>query len=843
MSTPLYPSMAPPQRRNPLSAPTNHYAINQPYAPFAPPEKQRNPNDPPLPRQNVKVAPPSPPRVITDKSRTVQFTRVSMLGEGGFARVYEVMDARGRRAACKVVTKASLKTKKAKTKLYAEIKIHRSLDHPNIVRFQDCFEDDENVYMTLELCHNGSLMDMLRRRRRFTEPEARFFMVQLIGACQYMHTHQVIHRDLKLGNIFLDKHMNVKVGDFGLAALIENPGERKKTICGTPNYIAPEVLFDTANGHSFEVDTWSIGVILYTLVVGRPPFQTKDVKAIYKRIRDNEYEFPEDRAVSPHVKDLVQQILTPNPAARPTLYEIVEHPWFSVVPMPGYIPSTAHDGAPNFSHITRSVSEANLARLKRSAVLDEDQLTSINVPAPPPPADTMSSKSKGVTSSLAQQEKEFQRAVQPGSPISALLGAARQPLLVAPLMAPRGEPLLRKLQAAKAEARSPSRPSRLAALQNIVENEEDEEAKREEQRNKELQSQKARIVAQMVPNAGPPSACGQEDQENLPPAEYKPERERRGAGSSAPREKQREPVILNTEPAAVIPPSSSTSGLRVNGFDAAAQTLSAAFAAKAEGRVYRDPREGDDMPDPKVFIVSWVDYCNKYGMGYALTDGAVGVHFNDSTTMILSADKHHFDYISSRRSGSVYVRKNYTVSEYPEDLKTKVYLLKHFEKYIMDRLYGDYGFCYTDTERTKGMNFVQKYLRMKHVIVFKLSHDTLQFNFYDHSKIILSSQGLLVTHLDKDYIQTRFTLSQVMEIAMGPPAEDPDQLKFNQRLIDKIKYCKEVLNGIKNASSTSGSGSAHDEPRPRQTHGEEPDDLGVPGRQPVSSRSSKQSLR
>ena len=71
-------------------------------------------------------------------------------------------------------------------------------------------------------------------------------------------------------------------GPGGLAALIENPGERKKTICGTPNYIAPEVLFDTANGHSFEVDTWSIGVILYTLVIGRPPFQTKEVKAIYK---------------------------------------------------------------------------------------------------------------------------------------------------------------------------------------------------------------------------------------------------------------------------------------------------------------------------------------------------------------------------------------------------------------------------------------------------------------------------------------------------------------------------------------------------------------------------------
>ena len=136
--------------------------------------------------------------------------------------------------------------------------------------------------MTLQLCTLGSLMDLLRARRRFTEPESRFFMIQLIGACHYMHAHQVIHRDLKLGNLFLDSNMNIKVGDFGLAALIESPGERKKTICGTPNYIAPEVLFDTANGHSFEVDIWSIGVILYTFIIGRPPFQTKDVKAIYK---------------------------------------------------------------------------------------------------------------------------------------------------------------------------------------------------------------------------------------------------------------------------------------------------------------------------------------------------------------------------------------------------------------------------------------------------------------------------------------------------------------------------------------------------------------------------------
>lgn len=168
------------------------------------------------------------------------------------------------------------------SQLYAEIKLHKALSHPNIVGFEECFEDEENVYMLMELCKAGNMMDLLRARKRYTAPETRFFLVQLIGACQYMHEHSVIHRDLKLGNLFLDESMNVKVGDFGLAALIEREGERKKTICGTPNYIAPEVLFDTSNGHSFEVDVWSIGVIMYTLLVGKPPFQTKDVKEIYK---------------------------------------------------------------------------------------------------------------------------------------------------------------------------------------------------------------------------------------------------------------------------------------------------------------------------------------------------------------------------------------------------------------------------------------------------------------------------------------------------------------------------------------------------------------------------------
>ncbi|KIJ14646.1 hypothetical protein PAXINDRAFT_163264 [Paxillus involutus ATCC 200175] len=785
-----------PTARRPFSNAINHQQAQQAPSPKQHERVKDTPPDPPLPRQNSKTTPPSPPKVITDKNRVLQYHRVGFLGEGGFARVYEVKDARGTRFACKVVTKTSLKTKKAKTKLYAEIKIHRSLAHPNIVRFHDCFEDDDNVYMTLDLCHSGSLMDMLRRRRRFTEPEARFFLIQIIGACNYMHTHQVIHRDLKLGNLFLDSNMNIKVGDFGLAALIENPGERKKTICGTPNYIAPEVLFDTANGHSFEVDAWSIGVILYTLLIGRPPFQTKDVKEIYTRIRDNVYEFPQERRISPDARDCITSILTPDPNQRPTLLEIIASPFIDYGIVPPFIPLSAHDAPPDFRYITRPMSVVNLAKVKMAALLDDDQTSSIAVPSAPPTNVQADKAVNPITSTIAQQEKEFQKAVQPGSPISALLSSARQPLVMSTTSNTKESSLFRKLQAAKESKSSPLRTVRSARGLGDIEEEETDvprgtrEKNFDLQRQKELESQKARIVAQMAPATGHGANRAEDERENMPPVRQDTK------GKERARDEYKELPIQDVH--------MESPQAKLNGFDAAAQTLTLAFDAKAAGKLFRDPREDVCLPDERVFIVSWVDYCNKYGMGYALTDGSVGVHFNDSTSLILAADKHHFDYISSRRHGQVYVRKNYSVSEFPEDLKNKVYLLKHFERYIMDRLYGDYEYTFEDLQRTKGLHFVQKYLRMKHVIVFKMSHDVLQFNFYDHSKVILSSHGLVVTHIDKNYKLARYTLSEIMALALQPPVTDADQAKFNQRLVDKLKYCKEVLTSIRNASANQG---------------------------------------
>lgn len=212
--------------------------------------------------------------------------------------------------------------------LLAEIQIHRQLRHPRVVGFDTFFEDDENVYLMLELCTNQSLMDLMHRRKHLLEDEARLLMLEMVEGVRYLHANNVIHRDLKLGNVFLDHGMHVKLGDFGLAAQLAHSGERKRTVCGTPNYIAPEVLDNSPDGHSFEVDVWALGVILFTLIAGKPPFQTKDVKSTYSRIRKNQYEWPEGFG-SRDARHLVAGMLASNPRDRPTLREICMHPFFT----------------------------------------------------------------------------------------------------------------------------------------------------------------------------------------------------------------------------------------------------------------------------------------------------------------------------------------------------------------------------------------------------------------------------------------------------------------------------------------------------------------------------------
>ena len=165
------------------------------------------------------------------------------------------------------------------------LRLHKAVSNPFLVKLYSYFEDNNFVYIVLEICRKRSLMELHKRRKAITEPETRYFMRHILLGVLYLHENKIIHRDLKLGNVFLNDNMECKIGDFGLATKVDFDGERKKTLCGTPNYIAPEVL--GKKGHSYEVDVWSLGCILFTLLVGKPPFETQTLKDTYNRWRNS----------------------------------------------------------------------------------------------------------------------------------------------------------------------------------------------------------------------------------------------------------------------------------------------------------------------------------------------------------------------------------------------------------------------------------------------------------------------------------------------------------------------------------------------------------------------------
>jgi polo-like kinase 1 len=305
--------------------------------------------------------------IIRDPIKKRQYRKGKLLGRGGFAKVYELTCVNsGKTYAGKIVPKTLLRNGHLKQKMQLEISIHKSLHHEHIVQFVSNFEDEHHVYMILELCRMRTLAEMVNRRGTVSEPEARYFMHQICLSLQYLHQKHVIHRDLKLGNLLLNENLEIKVGDFGLAAKISCPGDRKMSICGTPNYLAPEVL--KQKGHSYEVDIWALGCILYRLLVGCAPFQHEDQREMYAMIKKTKYVIPEKLVKNcPSAVDLITKMLRADPKTRPTIAEILQSQFLNEY-RPSSIPSSCLTMAPRFD----TVAEMNLTARSHS-----------NAPLPP----------------------------------------------------------------------------------------------------------------------------------------------------------------------------------------------------------------------------------------------------------------------------------------------------------------------------------------------------------------------------------------------------------------------------------------------------------------------------
>ena len=578
-----------------------------------------------------------------------KYKRGKLLGRGGFARCYEFTCLDNNKVfAAKVINKQNLATSRQKQKLITEIKIHKSVHHDQVVAFEHNFEDNENVYILLEVCKNQTLNELFKRRKKLTEIEVQCYIIQLVKGLQYLHSHKIIHRDLKLGNLFLTDKMQLKIGDFGLATKLDYDGEKKKTVCGTPNYIAPEVIDGGAGGgHSYEVDIWAIGIIIYIFIVGKPPFETNDLKQTYKRIKSIQFDFPEDVHISTAAKNLIRRLLVRDPKKRPSLNDILMDDFFNMGALiPKLMPSASMACPPSLDYIRKFMPNA-----------DENGICHLH-----------DKKDKNLEENNASEEKKEEN--------------------------PTGE----------------------------SSNTNDENKKNDENDNKEKGREK--------------------EQEKLKGAE--------------------------------------------------------------------------------IYVNKWVDYSTKYGLGYLLNNGNVGVYFNDYTKILLNPKSNDFIYVERKMKDQKDMIISFKLKGEPKEIKKKMLIFQNFKKYFDEEIRSEkekeekekqekeepqMRMCKTQRNKKpkkvekappkeqdlspKGENnvFIRKWMKTKHAIIFRLSNKTIQVIFKDHTEIILFNDT--VTYKNKNGEMSVFKIEDALN---SSNFEMNKRIKYTQSILTKMVNANQVKN-------------------------------------------------
>ncbi|KAL6189441.1 hypothetical protein ACLB2K_040830 [Fragaria x ananassa] len=245
------------------------------------------------------------------------------LGRGKFGRVYVAREAKSKYVvALKVIFKKQIEKYRIHHQLRREMEIQTSLRHPNILRLFGWFHDEERVMLILEYAHGGELYGLLRESTYLSEKQAATYILSLAQALAYCHEKHVIHRDIKPENLLLDHEGRLKIADFGWSVQSSN---KRKTMCGTLDYLAPEMVENRA--HDYAVDNWTLGVLCYEFLYGTPPFEAESQRDTFRRITNIDLCFPSYPQVSAEAKHLISQLLVKDSSKRLSLQKIMEHPW------------------------------------------------------------------------------------------------------------------------------------------------------------------------------------------------------------------------------------------------------------------------------------------------------------------------------------------------------------------------------------------------------------------------------------------------------------------------------------------------------------------------------------
>ncbi|KAF2468256.1 uncharacterized protein BDR25DRAFT_266039 [Lindgomyces ingoldianus] len=736
-----------------------------------------------------------PPEVVCDPEG-LQYETGPQLGKGGFAICHRAKllghEHLGSNTVALKIVKSKMEPPKLAQKFVTELQIHSKLSHTNIVEFYRAFSFQTSTYVVLELCENGSLADAIKKRKYFTMPEIRRFMVQTCGAIKYLHQRNIVHRDLKTGNLFLDKDMNVKVGDFGLAALLVSQNDfgaiRRTTMCGTPNYLAPEVLEKTGKGHDEKVDLWAIGIMMYTLAVGRAPFHAAKREDIYRKLKAREYSWPDlakfQNEITDDLRDIVSCLLVPEDD-RPTPDQIVSHTFFKLGHIPLKLDSSCTSRVPKWpkirppsaSTIRRGYTDEWWTLCKDSAVGEFEVGKSFGAYG--------GRRNKTVARDC---QKEIESGKQPNIPF------AKDTVYL-----PFPERTHWPFQAAGGLSEIPEEKESSSEGQALIETTGNDRAKGRQARNVRKEAMAPPLKENKEPGQEPETVKRVVDKQ---PTRMRSVRkisnpDRVTAATAAPvplrvprhtRTAQRtrstrditnekEEPLPELQPVRTVKTASklvekvesfsakksvstnSSPPLRAMGLELPSTDPASVLAQLYTFRdnivraLQKKPsNSGRGRSSQLPFVSKWVDYSRKHGVGYVLDDGCVGC--------IASATGKHPVTTAFAPDGGAYLRKLAKDPKYAGRIPMQYYAvpeegmgLSRIEVLDRDRVegmqsiwnkFGKYMCVQLGMElrpqkkESAPANFVKFYQRLGNVGIWGFADGSFQFNFPDHTKLVCS---------------------------------------------------------------------------------------------------------
>jgi len=260
------------------------------------------------------------------------FEIIRVLGRGAFGKVILTQKKDdGELYAVKIMNKGDVIEKNQIEQIKTEKDILEKVRHPFLVGLEYCFHSPSRIYFVMKFMQGGELFQHLKKAKRFSEPDTKFYAAQILLALEYLHKMDIIYRDLKPENVLLDSNGYLKLADFGVSKKLTNPAAKTNTIVGTPEYVPPEII--TQKGHGKEADWWSFGIFIFEMLVGLPPFYNKNQHTMLCQIIKDPLKFPSSLKISNEAKDLLNKLLEKSPDKRlgheGDATAIKQHPWFA----------------------------------------------------------------------------------------------------------------------------------------------------------------------------------------------------------------------------------------------------------------------------------------------------------------------------------------------------------------------------------------------------------------------------------------------------------------------------------------------------------------------------------